>query len=145
MKDVILKALATAAGVAAVMMTGAVLAADQPPPPAPVFTAEQATAGKAAFAKVCAACHMPDLSGNNEVPPLAGMVFMDTWGTRTTKELFDYMSAEMPRGGTPQTVDTYLALTSFILQSNGAAAGDAPFTPKTAVEIERVAHAGAQP
>ena len=35
-----------------------------------VFTTEQADAGRVAYAKNCAACHMPDLSGDNEKPPL---------------------------------------------------------------------------
>lgn len=78
---------------------------------------------------------MPDLSGSNEAPPLAGMVFMDTWRTRSTKELYDYLSAEMPRGGPPQATDTYLSLTAFILQSNGATTGEEPFTASTAVPI----------
>jgi len=127
--------LATAVGAAAVILSGAVLAADRSAGDAPVFTAQQAATGKTAFAKVCATCHMPDLSGNNEAPPLAGTVFMDTWRDRTTKELYDYLSAEMPRGGPPQDVETYLSLTAFILQSNGAIAGEHPFTPSTAVPI----------
>ena len=137
MKGGILKVLATAVGAAAVLATGVVRAADRVPA-APVFTAPQAAAGKTAFAKVCAGCHMPDLSGNNEVPPLAGMVFMETWRDRTTKELYDYLSAEMPRGGAPQDKETYLALTAFILQSNGGVGGEHPFTASTAVPIGAV-------
>jgi len=133
-----LEVLASSVGAAAVMVWGAALAAGQGPAAAPVFTAQQATAGKTAFARVCAACHMPDLSGNNEAPPLAGMVFMDTWRNRTTKELYDYLSAEMPRGGPPQDVETYLSLTAFILQSNGAIAGEHPFTATTAVRLGTV-------
>jgi len=136
-KNLSLKVIATVVGAAAVMASGAVRAADEPAT-ALVFTAPQAATGKAAFAKVCAPCHMPDLSGNNEAPPLAGMVFMDTWRDRTTKDLYDYLSAEMPRGGPPQDVETYLALTAFILQSNGAVSGEDPFAASTAVPIGTV-------
>ena len=89
---------------------------------APVFTAEQATSGKAAYAKHCASCHLPDLSGSNEIPALGGKPFKDAWGARTTKELLDYMSAAMPYGGPSLEVDTYLSILAYILQSNGAAA-----------------------
>ena len=94
----------------------------------PVFTAQQAPAGKTAFTKTCASCHMPDLSGNNEVPPLAGANFMSTWRTRTVKELFDYMSGAMPPGGPSQNVETYEQIVAFILQSNGGSAGSEPLT-----------------
>jgi mono/diheme cytochrome c family protein len=89
---------------------------------APVFTAEQATSGKAAYAKHCASCHLPDLSGSNEIPALAGKPFKDAWGARMTKELLDYMSAAMPYGGPSLEVDTYLSILAYILQFNGAAA-----------------------
>src|SRR6185369_13660893 len=64
-----------------------------------VFTAEQAAAGRAAYQANCASCHMPDLGGRNEAPPLAGVNFMNTWGSRTTRDLFDYMSTTMPPSG----------------------------------------------
>ena len=44
----------------------------------------QATAGAALYQANCAGCHMPDLGGRNEAPPLAGANFMTTWGTRST-------------------------------------------------------------
>jgi cytochrome c553 len=103
---------------------------------APVFTADQAAAGKAEYAKACARCHMPDLSGGaNEVPPLAGSTFMSTWGSRTTKELLDYVSGAMPPGGPAQSKETYEALMAFILQSNGAVAGSEPLTDSTEAVI----------
>jgi mono/diheme cytochrome c family protein len=95
MSPMIFRTIATTAGIAAVIASGAVLVARQAPA-APVFTADQAGAGKAAYAKHCASCHMPDLTGNAETPALAGTPFIGTWGTRSTKELLDYMSAAMP-------------------------------------------------
>src|SRR5215475_908241 len=61
-----------------------------------VFTADQAAAGRAAYQANCASCHMPDLAGRNEAPPLAGGTFLNAWRTRTTRDLVDYMQATMP-------------------------------------------------
>src|SRR6476660_3716779 len=105
----------------------------------PVFTATQAAAGRATYQANCSSCHLPDLGGRNEAPPLAGANFMSTWGTRTTRDLFDYMSATMPPGGSTLGADDYAAIVSFVLQSNGAAAGTQAFTPTTAVAIASVA------
>ena len=60
---------------------------------------------------------------------------MGTWGARTTKELLDYMSGAMPFGGPSLDADTYLALTAYILESNGTAAGSDMLTSSTAVRI----------
>lgn len=120
----------------AVSSVGALAQSPAPAPAAaPVFTAQQATAGKAAFGKTCAMCHMPDLSGNNEVPQLAGMNFMSTWRARTTKDLLDYMTAAMPPGGPAQTAETYAAIAAFVLQSNGAVAGPQALTLSTTARI----------
>ena len=107
--------------------------------PDAVFTSEQAATGKAAFTKYCAMCHMADLSGDNDVPQLAGANFMATWRHRSTKDLFDYMSGAMPPGGASLPSDTYAAITAFILQSNGARPGETPFDSSTVVAIEGVA------
>ena len=122
-----------------IMALSVVLVARQQPAQfaaaAPVFTAQQATAGKAAFAKTCAMCHMPDLSGNNEVPQLAGMNFRSTWRARTTKDLLDYMTAAMPPGGPAQTAETYASLAAYVLQSNGAVAGPDALGTATIVTV----------
>ena len=117
---------------------GAAIATAQAASP-PVFTSTQADAGRAAYSAHCAECHMPDLSGNNEKPPLAGPTFMSTWGGRTTKELLDYMSGAMPFGGPSLDPAMYLALTAYILQSNGAAAGSDALLPSTVVRIGSLA------
>ena len=101
----------------------------------PVFTTDQATAGKAAYAKNCASCHLADLSGNVEIPPLAGETFLDTWKTKTTKDLRDYMSAAMPYGGPSLDADSYTVITAFILSTNGALAGTERLNASTRVPI----------
>src|SRR5262245_348070 len=100
-----------------------------------VYTAAQATAGRTAYQANCASCHVDNLSGRNEAPPLAGGSFMNTWRSRTTRDLFEYMQATMPPNAPSLTTDQYLAITSFILQSNGMPAGSQPLTPTTAVPI----------
>lgn len=134
MKGAIFRAMVTVAA-AALVASGAALAQDQQAPVTTVFTAQQAAAGKADYAKSCASCHMPDLSGNNEIPPLAGAAFMTTWGPRSTKELFDYISASMPYGGPSLSTETYTAITAFVLQSNGAVAGATAYASSTAAPI----------
>ena len=103
-----------------------------------VFTEQQAADGRAAYAKHCASCHLPDLSGNAEIPPLAGTTFIDTWRSRTTKDLRDYMSAAMPYGGPSLDPDTYTVITAYVLQVNGAVAGDQMLGASTAVPISEV-------
>lgn len=111
-------------------------APDQPPA---VFTAEQARAGRSAYNDHCAQCHMPDLSGNEDAPPLGGPNFVSTWRTRTTKDLVEYMSSTMPAGAPmPLEPELYAAITAHILQSNGGVPGTADFEATTDVVIGQV-------
>ncbi|HEU5257768.1 MAG TPA: cytochrome c [Vicinamibacterales bacterium] len=134
-KHVIRTAFTAGAIVVTVAVSNAVTIAGQQPSAASVFTAEQAAAGKPEFLKTCAACHMPDLGGNNEVPQLAGVSFRTAWSERTTKDLLDYMSANMPPNGSSLTAETYVSIAAFILESNGAVAGEKKLTASTAVAI----------
>ena len=105
------------------------------------YTAGQATDGLAAYQANCASCHLPDLAGRNEAPPLAGGNFMNAWGSRTTAELIRYMQATMPpsnRGGLSE--ETYTNIAGFFLQANGAPAGDRPLAVSTPVRIDSVAN-----
>jgi alcohol dehydrogenase (cytochrome c) len=88
---------------------------------------------------------MPDLTGRNEAPPLAGANFTNTWRTRSTRDLFEFMSTTMPPDAPSLPADQYLAITAFILQSNGATPGAQAFTPTTAVTIGSAIAAGADP
>ncbi len=125
--------LVTLAGVHAAAVT-----AQAPIPSAPVFTQQQADAGRVAYAKNCASCHQPDMSGSNEIPQLAGESFMGTWGAKTTKDLRDYMSAAMPYGGPSLDADTYTSITAFVLYSNGGFTGEEKLRASTAVPIGEV-------
>jgi len=125
-----------ALGIAAAM--GIALLAGQPAQTG-VFTAQQAAAGRAAYQTTCAACHMPDLGGRNEAPQLAGGNFMSVWRARSTRDLLEFTQSTMPPSGESLPVETYLNIISYILQSNGAAAGAQPLTPATAVPIGSIA------
>jgi len=122
-----------AAGAAAFLLVSSLTA--QTPSSQRVFTAVQANAGRALYQANCASCHVSDLSGRNEAPPLAGGTFLNTWRNRTARDLFEYMQATMPPNGPSLSVDQSLAITSFILQSNGMPAGSQLLTPTTAVLI----------
>lgn len=128
--------LSVLAAVAIVGSRGASLTA-QAPAAAPVFTAQQADAGKKHYDTTCAPCHGSDLGGA-DAPALAGADFVKAWGTQTTADLFKYAQG-MPPGGTPLADDDNLDVVAYLLQQNGADAGAAPLLPTTAVKISAIA------
>src|SRR5437868_4387108 len=68
----------------ATIATAIVMALPGHSQPQAVYTASQAAEGLALYQTNCASCHLPDLSGRNEAPQLAGGNFMNAWGPRTT-------------------------------------------------------------
>jgi alcohol dehydrogenase (cytochrome c) len=124
---------------AAIAASAIALAAGQQQSAPPIYTAAQAAAGRAAYQANCASCHVADLGGRNEAPQLAGGDFMNTWRSRSTRDLFDYMSSTMPPGGPSLSADQYASIVAYILQQNGAAAGGTVFTETTAVQVGAVA------
>ena len=132
--------LALAAMLGAALLAGQRVAGQQPAAPDPVYTAQQAADGRAAYEAACASCHRADLAGQFEAPPLAGGNFLGTWGARSTAELQDYIQSAMPIGN-PGSLDdaTTAAITAYILQANGAAPGAAALTAATAVPIRDLA------
>src|SRR4030095_6418683 len=80
-------------------VSGALLTGQQPA--GGPYTAEQATAGKAAYEANCAACHGSDLMG---APPLAGEGFIGGWRTRTTRDPYTINRPPMPEGHTGRPV-----------------------------------------
>src|SRR5262245_11855465 len=96
-----------------------VVAAALVAPQAIAFTSDQAAAGRAAYEQSCSTCHGPNL---RQLPSavLAGPEFVAKWGERGTNELLAQVRATMPPdrpGALPE--ETYLALLSYVLQSNG--------------------------
>lgn len=89
-----------------------------------VFTAAQADSGRAAYAAQCATCHGDRLEGQFEAPPLAGGAFQAVWRDRRIAELVQYIATRMPPGHAGSLdAATSTAITAFLLQANGGAAG----------------------
>jgi hypothetical protein len=153
--------LVTACSVAGVGLFA--LAGQEASPPA-VYTASQAAAGWTAYRSTCGKCHLDSLLGRTgaagelppvdslpsvmrevvlaaggQVPPLAGAEFMASWGARTTQEFSARVKLAVG-GFRPPTSDkdTYLDLTAYFLQANGARAGAKPLTSGTAVGIRSI-------
>ncbi len=104
------------------------------------YTAAQAAAGGTTYQAQCASCHLPDLKGSGDAAPLAGSEFMEAWGRRSARELLSFMQLTMP----PQSpgalsAENYVNIIAFILQSNGAPAGNQPLTAATDVAINAMA------
>jgi len=104
------------------------------------FTAAQAAAGRTAYQANCSSCHLANLAGQGDVPPLAGATFMGAWGPRTTRDLLTLIQLTMP----PATAGAlspqeYANIAAFILQANGAPAGNQPLTANTEVAISSIA------
>jgi alcohol dehydrogenase (cytochrome c) len=88
------------------------------------YTETQAAAGRAAYDTHCAACHLPDLRGLNQAPPLAGAAFQQQWADRSLAELVTVIDTTMPLVGPGvQGEEASLAIVAFILQANGAVPG----------------------
>ncbi|HEY4364983.1 MAG TPA: hypothetical protein VGN17_28730 [Bryobacteraceae bacterium] len=138
-----------------------VVTAQQAAPPR-VFTAAQAEAGRVAYERTCGKCHTPTLMGRKGEPgeapplnslsdsyqkfigprgfvaPLAGRVFLDRWGGRTAGQLIErfqetvddpYFKFEN------MTDETTVDITAYVLQVNGAKAGNEPLTRANGVIV----------
>jgi alcohol dehydrogenase (cytochrome c) len=100
------------------------------------YTPTQSNTGRLIYSSNCATCHMRDLIGRNEAPPLAGSNFMRTWGGRTSTELMDYIRASMPPDNTGSLPpETCADIVAFILEANGAAPGTDPLTAASSLRI----------
>src|SRR2546425_10855035 len=110
-----------------------------------VYTAPQAASGRAVYQANCAICHQQDLSGSGDAPALRGSEFVSNWGPRSTRELLSFLQLTMPpaRQGILNQ-DEYLSIVAFMLQSNGARAGNQALTANTEVAINSVATGQAQ-
>ena len=132
-------AAALAPGTAGGLLGPVALAAGQPAQDG-IHTAEQAENGRADYTRSCAICHRTDLRGNFESPPLAGPNFLNFWGDRTPQELVERIRVTMPPDRPGRLGDrTYLDIVAYLLQANGAPAGDQALTATTAVTIGTVA------
>src|SRR5688572_20463903 len=101
-----------------------------------VFTAAQVQAGQAAYAQQCAGCHGQDFRGSADAPSVQGQDFRAKWGPRAVNELFTYLVQTMPPTN-PGALgeDGTLAVTAFLLQINGALAGQQALTARVETPI----------
>lgn len=105
-----------------------------------LYTAAQAEAGRAVYERECAVCHQSNLQGSFEAPQLAGESFLRFWGALTPRDLFERTRASMPPDRQGALGDqAYLDVVAYLLQANGAPAGNAPLTAAAAAPIGSVA------
>lgn len=89
-----------------------------------VYTEEQATAGETAFQAHCATCHMPDMDGGEDAPPLVGAVFSGVWNGRSVGELARKIRTRMPQDDPGSLSREAVAdIVAAILHRNGFPAG----------------------
>lgn len=89
-----------------------------------IYTAEQATAGKATYDARCAVCHGATLTGGDSAPALTGAAFLNNWNGATVKDLFDRVHDTMPLDAPgslsgPRTSEVL----AYIFQTGGFPAG----------------------
>jgi S-disulfanyl-L-cysteine oxidoreductase SoxD len=89
-----------------------------------VFSADQATQGKAVFDNKCAICHGAEMSGGEMAPPLAGAAFVANWSGQTLGDLFTRIHSTMPANdpGSMNNAETAQVL-AYILSFNQFPAG----------------------
>ena len=61
-------------------------------------------------------------------PPLAGESFRAMWAGQSVRTLFDSAKAMPPADPGSLTDETYANILAYVLQVNGYAAGETPFT-----------------
>ncbi|HVB87742.1 MAG TPA: cytochrome c [Candidatus Dormibacteraeota bacterium] len=92
-----------------------------------VYSPDQAAKGKDLYSQNCSACHLDDMSGSGEAPPLAGEGFTDSWDGHTVNELDQTVLNTMPLDN-PGSLDPSdaLAIVTYIFQKNNMPPGAAP-------------------
>jgi alcohol dehydrogenase (cytochrome c) len=109
-------------------------------PTAAPFTAEQAQAGHDEYGASCAGCHGKALTAGGGAPALAGASFMNVWGSRSTKDLYQFISTAMPYGNAGNLSEqSYTAIMAYILLVNGAQPGAPPYTANANVKLNSIA------
>jgi alcohol dehydrogenase (cytochrome c) len=102
--------------------------------PFAAFTAEQAASGKTVYAAQCGNCHGKNLSGSEFATPLNGNTFSLNWGGKPAGALFTFIHTRMPPAAIGSlSADATAGLVAYLLQMNGAKAGDAPLAADATV------------
>jgi alcohol dehydrogenase (cytochrome c) len=94
----------------------------------PVYTGEQATAGRTLYAETCARCHGAALS-DGSAPPLTGPTFRRTWSRPNVNvaDLLHVMETTMPPRRVGQlSQEENVSILAYIMSENGLRAGSLP-------------------
>jgi S-disulfanyl-L-cysteine oxidoreductase SoxD len=98
-----------------------------------VYTADQAKRGQAVYVDACAKCHIEDLSGGKDSPPLVGDDFLGGWKGKTVGDLFDEVRMTMPFDSPGKlTPEQYADVIAYIFSANKFPAGDKELAHDTA-------------
>jgi S-disulfanyl-L-cysteine oxidoreductase SoxD len=103
------------------------------------YTADQATAGEAAYKADCASCHGAELEGSGRnTPPLVGEEFLAGWRELPVGDLFDKIQEAMP-ADKPGTLprDRNAQILAFMMKRNGYPAG-ATALPTSATALAKI-------
>jgi hypothetical protein len=147
---------------AAAVGSGVFILPGQQPAQSAVFTLAQAEAGRIAYENTCGNCHTPTLLGRKGdpgeippvnslsesyqkfigprgfVPPLTGKTFIDRWGSKTGGQLISRFQETVDFFGLEKDRETTVNITAYVLQVNGAKAGNRPLTRTTDVVVSSV-------
>jgi len=98
-----------------------------------VYTAGQAKRGQAIYVDSCAKCHIEDLSGGKDSPPLVGDDFLGGWKGKSVGDLFDEVRMTMPFDSPGKlTAEQYSDVIAYIFSANKFPAGDKELAHDTA-------------
>jgi alcohol dehydrogenase (cytochrome c) len=111
--------------------------------PARFFTAEQADSGRMIYSRNCSSCHGAQFEGSGDAPALTGGTFLLKWRSKMASELFGLILQTMPPTN-PGSLGEAAAInaTAYLLQSNGAIAGQTALTGGTAVTLADIVASG---
>jgi S-disulfanyl-L-cysteine oxidoreductase SoxD len=89
---------------------------------------DQQARGKALYNDKCASCHMENLKGSTETPPLTGDMFWMNWETYSANNLVEQVRTTMPEDNPGALMrQEYVDIIAYVLKTNEVAfTGDLP-------------------
>jgi len=107
-----------------------------------VYTDAQAKRGQTAYAEACSKCHLDDLSGGKDSPPLVGDEFLKGWTGKTVGALFDEVRMTMPFDSPGRlTAEQYADILAYIFSANKFPTGNQELprevAPLQAIQIDK--------
>jgi len=107
-----------------------------------VYTDAQAKRGQTVYAEACSKCHLDDLSGGKDSPPLVGDEFLKGWTGKTVGALFDEVRMTMPFDSPGRlTAEQYADVLAYIFSGNKFPTGSQELAhevaPLQAIQIDK--------